>query len=181
MSEMYAYRASDEFAEALRAWNREHHEFTQAVIVPINDEAAPHQPVFVRSALRMGTECVGFADNNAPTSQLPPGLSRSQSRSYLIPKRGKAGDEWRDRMQRCNTGRPSLEAVFNVHQVDPVSINSGRGRMARAGMRDFGDVTVLHCTLPLDESPHLTPMPLSEYYALVESDPSDAATPGGGS
>ena len=165
----HAYRASDQLAAALRQ-RREELSAWSAQVVAWDAEHPDTPMLWSRSAFGGDKRLCGFADKR-PDQPPPAGLSRAQSRVELIPARGRKGDPWREVVATFDTS-PSIDEVFRDHDVQPYLIVHEHGRCYTPGIWEDGDTWWITCTVPLfdgGEHPHLTPAPLSEYYAAKEA------------
>lgn len=175
MPELYAYTASAEFADAFRRCRRQRFEARQLVARAHAARHPDHPVVMARNPFGLDTHALGFADD---VDKVPAGLSRAKTRTWLIPKHGKAGDPWRAVLARMDAV-PSLDAVCQQFTIETSVLDVNRHRMHHIGLRDLSDGRlVATCGVELPTSPHLTPMPLSAYYAALEAD-RDAAVSGG--
>jgi hypothetical protein len=168
-TERVAYRASDEFAAAYRAYHARYLAARAAALA--YDRANPDHPLHVRkSNLDQRIDVYGFGDVH--TDREPPeGLSRRRGRDYLVPKRGRPGDRWRAIIAEYGKQFPDpVRDVFTPHQVPPYIHDLERGRAHTPGIYDFGErgVYVLIGREFDDAGPHLARAPLSEYYAAKE-------------
>jgi hypothetical protein len=167
----YAYRASDGFATALRTYRSAFDEFVATVRAW--DAQHPDARLYV---LRELTSVVvpGFHDRN-PDFDPPGGLSRSQTRRYLIPKRGKAGDPWRAALESFQLAAPDERPVWRCFGVEPFEIADGHAYIP--GFFDAGEAGVFVSRgVPFDPKPAaLTEVALSEYYAAKEAATARAA------
>ena len=179
MPDIYAYRASDDLASALRAYATEDNAFRQRVIE--RDKQNPGREImWSRSPFSNDMHPMGFADS---TDEVPEGLSRKQGRRSLIPKRGKPGDSWRAVLDEMGK-RPQVEKVLMQFNVPTAgrggSTGTGGHYLAPTQFIDGGEDGVLVvckydlATDPLHQSgtqsigQHITPIPLSEFYAVKE-------------
>lgn len=177
----HAYRASDEFATALRAKSVDENRFRDEVIIPWDEAHPDTKTLWSRSPFSTRRDCIGFTD---PGGEKPPaGLSRRRGRKQLIPLKSKAGEPWREHKDRVNAG-PSVADAFREFEVPDHVL--GPGRLYTVGLLPDGDgpsdPVYITSGYPLegredDESsfrsrtpltPHLTPIPLSEFYAVKE-------------
>lgn len=169
--EKHAYQASEELAAALRAVSDDIRRFHREVQGPWDAEHPDTPSLWVRGMT--DRRCVGFKD---PGGEVPAGLSRSQDRTELIPARGKAGDPWRVALTTLNDG-PKTGDVFGRFGIDPTILRVDHGRMYYPGILITEDAVFLTWAVPFDHpGPHLSPVPLSVYYAALEQ--SEAQTAG---
>lgn len=165
MSEIYAYRANDDLAAAWREAMAERDRHIETVVEPFHAEHPNHHPL-----IDNWERVLGFADG-VPHEPPPAGLSRSQKRGYLKPVRGKAGDVWRERMQRlelpCTKG-----AVFQKFGLgEQLYVGSdGRHYLGKPNAVDFGyDGVFVYMGFEPENLPAcLDPVKLSEFYAAQE-------------
>lgn len=176
MSELYAYMPSAEFADAFRRCRRQRFEARQLVARAHAARHPDHPVIMARNPFGLDTHALGFADD---VDDVPAGLSRAKTRTWLIPKRGKAGDEWRAVLHRMDAV-PSLDAVCERFTIETGVLDVDRGRLWHLVPRELSDGRlVATCGAELPASPHLTPMPLSEYYyAALEADQRAAGASG---
>lgn len=161
MGESFFYRASDELAADLRGYAKDAKVHFDEVVEPFRKAHPDNGPV-VNS---WGRRTIGFADDKRDVDP-PKGLSRSQKRTFLIPVRGKAGDEWRKAMDVLQA--PWIDLVYRKHDV-PTEVIDGN-RLYRVNWMDFGtDGVVITIGTEIGEAPALTPMKRSEFYALYEA------------
>lgn len=161
----HAYRASEEFAAAIRERNKESMRFGREVIKPW-DDAHPDTPaLWAQGGFSLDRKCVGFADPGGP---VPEGLSRNKQRQELIPKWGRNGDPWRDAMERLNQ-KPKIGPVFQRFGLDPLVWSTTGNWIYRPGIADTPDGMFFRWPESHPEpGEHLTEVALSEYYAAVE-------------
>lgn len=173
----FAYRASDELAAALREHDAADKVFCTRV-EQWDAEHPDHGSRWARSPFSADQHFVGFYDG---TSEVPTGLSRAKSRKTLLPKRGDEGKSWRA-VQRWMSQRPEVERVLHAHKVPSgTEYPSNRdGSFFTAPTRWFDgedDGVLVYCDRDLATArhgrganigEHLTPMPLSEFYAIKE-------------
>lgn len=170
----HVYRAPEGFGEqwetneeAIRAHN-------VRVLREWGDEAPA--PAYVTDPFGVDVRFVGFADAGG---EVPVGLSRSQERDWLIPRRGKAGRGFAEILSALNAG-PKRGAVYERLGIPGRVVIENPDRRAwgthlhcPVAPQKVGGVWVLVCTAEIPESERaaagLERMPLSEYYALVES------------
>lgn len=170
MTETFTWRASDEFAAAIRGYRQKRKEFVDTVVHEFNEAHPDHSARFYRHPFSLDAILAGFADD---TSDVPEGLSRAKTREYLVPVRGSKGKPWREAMRTLEK-MPSIDGVFKAHNLSPVVwIGS---YVQRAGIFDDGQHVYIECGGDLTKerpadgtSPHLTPIRLSEYYAVKEA------------
>jgi hypothetical protein len=161
----YAYRASDELAGALRDLSAQIKQFHDEVMTPWKQAHPGVDSTWHRRA-GYELECLGFV---VPEGQeVPEGLSANREREWLIPKRGRAGDQWRADLDLLSQ-RPKLGPVLDAYDVEPIILRPDLGRYFHLGLHDTpndGYFLTWGCEHP--PSPHLTLVRLSEYYAAVE-------------
>lgn len=174
--ERITWRASNEFGTALIARHAEEAAFINEVIRPWNEAHAPVKAFLASDVFSLDRAVV---IPKLPDGTVPEGLSASSKRRTLIPVRGKAGNAWRAELAKLNK-MPSTDEVFTRFDV-PVHVRR-LDRVYRAGMHLFGryhDTVYLSCGADLLEGkdhPHLTPIPLSEFYRAKEiTETADAA------
>lgn len=181
MADLHAYRASDELAGALREYRQRQDEFG-ARVVAFDQDHPGHELLWIREGFAAADDkrAVGFVDG---TDDVPDGLSRAKTRTELRPKKTKAGKPWQDVLDAMNSDRPKVSPVLRQFDV-PTAAEGGPGphfgsfRIAPTQWGDAGgDGVIVYAFAPLtrpvleDEqalSPHLTPVPLSEFYAIKE-------------
>lgn len=167
MSNTFAYRASPELATALRDLSERIRVFHDEVIRPWEETNSDVNLVWHR---RLGYEIkfLGFAVA-AKGIPVPDGLSSNRGRHYLIPRRGKGGDPWRSALEMFNQ-RPELSPVLRQFGVEPTFLVPDRGRLYHLGLRALaGSYYLTWGHEHPNPGPHLTPVPLSEYYLAVEA------------
>ena len=163
MSDKYAYQASDELAAALRSAEVDLRQFHQEVQAAWDAEHPDTPSLWARGMV--DRKCVGFKD---PGGDVPVGLSRSKQRVELIPARGKVGDSWREALVKLNSG-PKIGDVFGRFGIDPTILVVDHGRLYYPGILVTDDAVFLTWGAPIESpGPHLTPVPLSAYYAAAE-------------
>lgn len=168
-SDPVAYRVSESFAAAYRAFTAAERTARQA-IADYNEQHPGRELVLQQGRVDHEITVVGFADSDRKQSA-PGGLSRSAKRSYLIPRRGPSGEPWR-RVMAAHSVFPELgEMVFRPHRVSPYFIDADAGLIRTAGLYDYGQrglFLVIGAPYP-KPSEHLTRVPLSAYYAAKEA------------
>jgi hypothetical protein len=179
MSDVYAYRASDELAAALREYAQRDQAFCEQIEAFDRDNPG-HELLWSGRGLSADRRPVGFKDGE---DEVPPGLSRAKTRVELRPKKTKAGKPWQDVLDRMKE-RPKVDDVFSAFDV-PISAfgdiaPSGGQYVCSTSWADAGPDGVLVVNgADLDRAPwrrhnsegrgpHLTPIPLSEFYAIKE-------------
>lgn len=173
----FPYRASEELAAALFDF-RERVKAFDVQVDEFNAAHPGHEVVWTRGVFTADPHPRGFADD---TAEVPPGLSRAKSRTYLVPRRGRAGEPWRAALARFGC-RPSVGRVFRQHGVrehgDGPGTGTGGYYIASTRWFDAGDdgvIVVCKYDIGVDRngapdlSEHLTPLRLSEYYRIRES------------
>lgn len=172
-TEPVAYRVSTSFARAYRAFVAVERTARQAII-DYNEQHPGRELVVQKDRVDHEITIVGFAD---PDRKQPPpdGLSRSAKRDYLIPQRGPSGEPWRKVIADLSAFPELGETVFRPHRVSPYFIDSDAGLIRTAGIYDYGEHGVfLRIGAPYPKmSEHLTPVPLSEFYAAKEAHEAD--------
>lgn len=181
MGEPHPYRADGELAAALRLHGDVDQEFLDTVRA-WNAEHPGTEILWSRGVFSADDRPVGFADGH---EQAPAGLSRRRERRYLIPRRGAAGAPWRDLLAWAGT-RPSLDKVLRRFGVPTHADGPTRDDLSHAvaptqwaDCGEDGVVVFNHYDLvarrlidgpaePQSLTRHLTPMPLSEFYAIKE-------------
>jgi hypothetical protein len=161
----FAYRASDALAGALRDLSGRITQFHDAVMTPWQEA---HPGVDSTWHYRAGyeLECLGFTVPDGV--EVPEGLSASQDREWLIPKRGRKGDQWRTDLELLSQ-RPKLGPVLAAYDVQPVIVRTDLGRYFHLGLHDTpADGYFLTWGVEHPPCPNLTPVKLSEYYAAIE-------------
>jgi hypothetical protein len=160
MSDTFAYRASPELTNALRTLNDTIQKFHTEVIKLWEDT----HPGIVLAWRKQGAEieCVGFrAELGDP---VPSGLSANRERSWLIPRRGKSGDPWRNDLVSVNK-HPKIGPLLWNFGVEPTIVVIDHSRWYTPGLADTTDCYYLTWGYEHpDPGPHLTRVPLSEYY-----------------
>jgi hypothetical protein len=169
--DLYVWRASEEFTAAIRKYREDRAAAVASpAIAGFNEEHPDNKLAWTSGgAFSMDVDLRGFMDDG----DLPDGLSRAQSRRWLIPVRGKAGDPWREAIRAAKKAMPSLDAVFAAHRVAHFTMG---GDMAYGvGVFDDRKSAYLHCKGDitterpyLDSSPHITRIGLAEYYQARE-------------
>jgi hypothetical protein len=161
----YAYRASDELSGALRDLSTGVQQFYDEVITPWE---AAHPDVDSTWHRRAGyeLECLGFELHEGHTD-IPPGLSANREREWLIPKRGRKGDQWRADLDMLNK-RPRLGPILDKYGVEAVILRVDQGRYYHLGLHNTPDGYFLTWGCEHPPNPHLTLVPLSVYYTAVE-------------
>ena len=167
----YAYRASEALSKALAAYSQACQDFYRDVLGPWEEAHAPMHSMWQHTVYG-DLRCVGFSDVD-PTSDPPKGLFRSRNRDGLVPtNRGKAGDPWRAEMGVLNK-RPVISAVLEAHGVTPYILDVDHSRVTRVGVIVTPNGHLLSWGVEHPPCEHLTPIPLSEYYAAREALPAD--------
>lgn len=169
-AELLAWRASDEFAAALRQYQTDKQAFIDSVVRPFDEEHPNNPTAWRRAGFSLDLQCCGFKDK---AGEVPAGLSRARTRRWLVPVRGKVGNEWRDVLRRM-AEMPSLDKVFQVY--DCTSFVLVGSTCATPGWFSDGTNVYIECTGDIantraDAAPsdHLTPIKLSEFYAAKEA------------
>jgi hypothetical protein len=169
LTDTLAWRASDKFAAALRQYQTDKQTFIDSVVLPF-DRDHPNNPTAWLGTGPLDVRCVGFKDM---ADEVPAGLSRAQTRHWLIPIRGRAGNEWRDVIARM-AGMPSLKDLFTAHDVAPFILVGDL--FATPGWFSDGINVYIECIGDITKtredanpSKHLTPIKLSEFYAAKEA------------
>lgn len=173
----YPYRASEQLAAALLAFRGRVKAF-DVEVDQFNAEHPGHEVVWRRGVFSADPYPVGFADD---TDEVPSGLSRAKSRTYLVPRRGKTGQPWRDAIDRFGR-RPTVGQVFRQYCVrehgDGPGTGTGGYYIAPTQWLDAGeDGVIVVCKYDIgvgeegapDLSEHLSPMRLSEFYRIKEA------------
>ena len=169
MSDLHAYRASDELATALRSFADEYGTCVDAVWRWDNENPGT-KLVFLGGGFGPDPSLVGFSDS---ADEVPKGLSRNQQRDWLIPARGKAGDPWRQILESMKL--PSEAAVYRRFEVPAWAQGDGNGRggvyVSTTGFLDaYQHGVFVGNAYEFDKpGPHLTPVKLSEFYAAKEA------------
>lgn len=165
-TDKFAYRASPELTAALRDLSERITRFHTEVVTPWEECNTEVTSVWHR---RLGyeNECIGFTVRT-PGAPTPPGLSSNKERDWLIPKRGEFGDPWRADLERLNQ-RPRLAPVLRQFGVEPTITVIDHGRIYTPGLVPHREAFYLTWGHPHpDPGPHLTGVPLSEYYLALE-------------
>jgi hypothetical protein len=162
-----AYRASDEFGQAIRRRADEIDDFINSVIVPWDETHPNTRSLWANNSLDLPCDrrFVGFADD---LDQPPAGLSRNKRRGTLLPVRGKAGDEWRAH-QAALSRKPLMGPIFRRFEVADHVLDFNRGIFYRAVIAITPASVWIRCGRELPASPHLVPARLSEFYAAQEA------------
>lgn len=169
--DQYAWRASEEFAAAIRKYREDRIAAVASPAIRGFNEDRPDNKLAWTSggAFSMDVDLRGFMDDG----DLPDGLSRAQSRRWLIPVRGKAGGPWREAIKAAKRAMPSLDAVFSAHRV--ALFTMGPGMAYGVGVFDDEKAIYIHCKGDiaterpfLDTSEHITRVSLAEYYQARE-------------
>lgn len=165
MSEIYAYRANDELTKAWRDYQGQRDEHVKTVVDPFVAEHPNHTPL-----VDNWQKIIGFADKDRKNPP-PAGLSRSQRRNYLIPVRGKPGNERREWMKKLSFPKRRSEVLNDFGLGDRMYTRSdGRTYLGHPSAVDFGDDGVfvyMGCEItPLPDC--VTAVKLSEFYAAQE-------------
>ena len=180
MSDLHAYRASDELTAALREYHEQRFEFEKSVAEW--DREHDTKLLWTHAGFSSDRKPCGFTDPD-PKSLPPKGLSRAQTRVELIPVRGKAGNEWRDILARFNV-YPRIQPLWDRFDVPSHTWQAGPGFSSRITAVSYGDAgddgVIVYAEGDLtvstsdrsgdaqELSKHLTPMSLSEFYAIKE-------------
>lgn len=166
-TEPVAYRASGQLTSSYRAFMERYH--VARISVRDYNDAHPDHPLWVwKSSIDHDILVRGFADVR-PDREPPAGLSRKQGRGYLIPARGAAGAAWRKLLVDYSRFPNAEVDVFKANGV-PMQVFDAL-RIHVAGLFDFGEHGVfLRIGVAYDKPvDHLTPVPLSEFYAAKEA------------
>jgi hypothetical protein len=176
--DIHAYRPSDELAAALLGHMSADEEFVTQVKA-WDAEHPGTELMWSTHGFSTDRSPVGFADGH---TAVPDGLSRAKTRTTLRPVRGAAGRPWRDLLARFDK-KPRVEPIWRQFDVPAHGDGFGNGRggfyIAATHFVDAGeDGVIVFCKYDLtrrsgyDEprtlSPHLTPIPLSEFYRIKE-------------
>jgi hypothetical protein len=162
----FAYRASDDLAGALRDLSGRIKQFHDEVMTPWKDAHPGVDSTWHRRA-GYELECLGFVVHGG--AEVPDGLSSNKERWWLIPTRGRKGDQWRTDLTVLNQ-RPKLDPVLGAHGVQPVIVRVDLGRYFHLGLHDTPDGYFLTwgCEHPVPHQ-HLGRVRLSVFYAAVEA------------
>lgn len=165
MTELHFYRASPLLAERLRAYTRAAVYYRDAIVRPFVELHPNNEPVQSNWTKKV----IGFRDGK-PNDPPPEGLSRSQKRNCLIPKRGRAGDYWHSKMIDLNESKPLLSGVFEEFDIPREVMRPELSKIFMVDFADFGDDDVLiYLGCELEPVPAaLTPIKRSEGYAIQE-------------
>jgi hypothetical protein len=170
MGDTLAWKASDEFAAALRQYQTEKQSFIDSVVLPFDNEHPNNPTAWRRAGFSLDIRCCGFKDK---AGEVPAGLSRARTRHWLIPVLGRAGKAWRDVLHRMD-GMPSLDKLFQGHDV--ASFMLVGNTCATPGWFSDGTNVFVECTGDIaktreggEPSKHLTPIKLSEFHAAKEA------------
>jgi hypothetical protein len=170
VSDTFAWRASDEFAAAFRQYQSDKQAFIDSVVLPFDREHRNNPTAWRRAGFSLDIQCCGFKDK---AGKVPAGLSRARTRRWLIPVRGKAGNEWRAVQQRM-VDMPSLDKVFQAHDLAPFVLVGNT--CATPGWFSDGTNVFIECTGDIaktredgEPSKHLKSIKLSEFHAAKES------------
>lgn len=182
MSDLHAYRASDELAAALREYHSQRFEFERSVAEWDREHEAT-KLMWAHSGFSTDRTPTGFTDSDRK-SPPPKGLSRAQTRVELIPVRGRAGNEWRDVLTRFNA-YPTIQPLWDRFGVPSHTWKAGPGFSSRITAVDYGDAgddgVIVYAEGDLtvstsdrngdaqELSAHLAPISLSEFYRIKES------------
>lgn len=179
MSDLHAYRASDELAAALREHAAADDAFCREHVEPFDRDNPGHELLWARRAMTMDKRAVGFCDGE---DDVPSGLSRASTREELRPKKTEAGQAWQDVLERM-ADRPKASRVLHEFGVPEAARGggapSGGTYVSATQWADTGETGVIVFNGgDLAERPfgrdagglteHLTPIPLSEFYAIKE-------------
>jgi hypothetical protein len=165
VSEIYAYRANDELTKAWREYQAQRDEHIKAVVDPFVAKYPNHTPL-----VDNWQKIIGFSDGD-PKNPPPAGLSRSQRRNYLMPARGKAGDEWREWMKKLAFPTRRSEVLREFGLGDRLYVGSdGRHFLGHPAAVDFGeDGVFVYMGCEIDPLPEcVTAVKRSEFYAAQE-------------
>jgi hypothetical protein len=173
MADKYAYRASDELDEALKAYAETCRVFQRDVIDPWEAAHPETTPLWVRTYLEL--EMVGFKD---PGGVVPEGLSRAKNREELLPRRGASGAPWGEAMMQLNR-RPKLSAVFRQFGIETTITRVDHSRIYTPGLAatPLGTFVFWGVEHP-KPGDHLTRVPLSVFYTAREALEASKTTPG---
>ncbi len=178
MSDVHAYRASDELAAGLREHDAADAEFRSRVMA-WDAEHPDHHSRWARSPFGADMHFMGFYDG---TDEVPAGLSRAKARESLRAKRGPDGQAWRE-VEQWMSKRPLIERVLRDFEI-PDGVKAPGPRDGSFVCRptqwlDAGaDGVLVTCLGDLTTGArmghtagvgvHLTAVPLSEFYAIKE-------------
>lgn len=163
--DVHAYRASDEFAAAIRGRIEDMRRFGREIIKPWDEEHPEARALWRRDAFGLDRKCVGF---HCPDGEIPEGLSRNKERRELIPKRGGTGSSWRSALSRLDQF-PKMDPVFRRYGVEVMVWPEEGNVIYRPGIEDTPAGVFLSWAAPHPApGEHLTEVPLSEYYAAIE-------------
>lgn len=176
-SDVFAYRASQALTSELRQRLAERREFVAEVIVPW-DMAHPEAPIAkAESGFSCDSFLVGFLDVDR-LADPPEGLSRAQTRDFLIPVRGKTGRAWREALAKVRE-LPRVDPVLRSRGV-PTHVFTRDCRVSAPGILMGLDAVYLTYLRALQQDEFgldveaedgraLTLVPLSVYYAAREA------------
>jgi hypothetical protein len=170
VADALTWRASDEFAAAIRQYQSDKQSFIDSVVLPFDREHPNNPTAWRRAGFSLDIRCCGFKDK---AGEVPPGLSRAQTRRQLIPVRGRAGHDWRAALERMD-GMPSLDVIFQAHDCAPFVLVGNT--CTTPGYFSHGTNVFIECTGDIaktregaEPSKHLTPIKLSEFHAAKEA------------
>lgn len=165
--ELYAWRCSPAFADALATRHEEGVAFVQNVIIPWNAEHDPIKVGLMEFTDSHDRRVIGF--HYLPEGiDVPEGLSSNKRRGYLVPAKTKKGDKYREILAKLNR-IPKVDEVFDRFNV-PVYIMDGAW-MRRCGITFTDQGVYISCKADLlggHLHSDLTSVRLSVYYAAKE-------------
>lgn len=165
----HVYRAGPALTRDIRDWEATAKRFRESVVDPWDAEHPDNRSVWRRFGLDQ--ECIGFEDGK-PDDKPPAGLSRSQQRTYLIP-RGKAGQPWRDVLSKF-ANYPQAAPILAAYQVQSDIWRFEDHKVYYCGVIPVADDEIYFTWgYPHPDNPELIPVPLSQFYARIESLPAD--------
>jgi hypothetical protein len=173
----HVYRASDDFVAAYRAFRKRYAEVHLA-LCDYNVANPAHPLVALRHHDQSISVC-GIEDVH-PDQDPPEGLSRSQRRRYLLPRRGEIGAGWRA-LIKDHDRYPNVEKeVFEPLGVSSYLLDLEAQRSWMAGVYDYGEHGVfVRISVPYAEPlEHLTKVPLSEFYLAREAHTAETKSQG---
>lgn len=165
MTELRAYRANEGLTAAWREHVTQRDQHIEQVVKPFVADHPNNAPM-----VDSRQNVIGFSDGDSKNPP-PKGLSRSQNRTYLIPVRGKAGDEWRAWKEKLAFERTDRQVLLEFCLDSQLYTGSdGRHYLGRPNVVDFGvDGVFVYMGYELDPVPQaVSPVKLSVFYAAQE-------------
>jgi hypothetical protein len=175
-TDLYAYRASVELADAVRDRTGARIAYCREALEAFRSWYGGPKVIYQRNPFRLDARAVGFADDDPDSDPPTIGLTRRRRNArYLTPTRDIHGGPYRAHLAHVNAA-PSLDGAFADHGISTF-VDTVSGRAHLIGYHFTDGLRLVACRIELPPSPHLTPIRLSEYYREIEAVGRAAAGP----